>query len=240
MASSRQRTPLLPFTHLCSFAAALLLHCRSAVLSTTSMRSHRCSSPKPPATTLLMRLLPPSARPPSSHSSNCHRREGHRPLPSTSSTAGVNLSRPSSGQTIDAALLTPALSSSPTQPTPPATPSLAPHHHPPPAKLCHCGNTPSSELPFRPIAKLSSIRHQRALVSLPTPPDRRLTEILAGTTAMRHDPSALPCFISRPKAELSWVWPMWPEGNGIPYLFPLILVQIKFKFQQPGILLNLV
>jgi hypothetical protein len=207
-----------------SFRSSLFLRCRSALLSTTQTRSHHCSSPKPPATALLVRLHPPWVSPHSSHISKCCWREGHHPLQLMSSTTGVSLPRPSSGQTIDAALLTRAPSSSPTWPTPPVTPSLTPHHHPPSAELCHHGNAPSGELPFHPTAKLSSIPHWRALVNLPTPPGCRLARILANTTTMHHDPSSLPCFISGPKAEPSWAWPTWPEGNSIPYLFPLILV----------------
>jgi hypothetical protein len=56
-----------------------------------------------------------------------------------SSTIDISLPGPSSGQTIDAALLTRALSSSLTWPTPPVTPSLAPHRHPPLVELRHHG-----------------------------------------------------------------------------------------------------
>jgi hypothetical protein len=48
-------------------ALPLLLHCRSALLSTAPTRSRRCSSPKPPATALItrapQRLCQPSQRP---------------------------------------------------------------------------------------------------------------------------------------------------------------------------------
>jgi hypothetical protein len=50
-------------------------------LHSTLMRSRRCSSPKPPATASLVRLLPPRARPSSSHSSKCRRRGGRHSIP---------------------------------------------------------------------------------------------------------------------------------------------------------------
>jgi hypothetical protein len=92
-----------------------------------------------------------------------------------------------------------------------------------PPDACPRGAPLARELPtLRPI-NWASLRH-----SCPSTPPRPVriasSPKSASTAVVRHDPSAPPLFHFGAESRAELAWPMWPEGNSIPYLFPLILI----------------